>query len=50
MELLCTDAGIRGIVGKVAQDQNSPEFYVETTQQSLETSEAFLNQVSFFLA
>jgi len=38
-------AGQRACVGKVCMDRNSPKFYCETTQESLQDSELFLKEV-----
>ncbi|KAI7879082.1 guanine deaminase [Lichtheimia hyalospora FSU 10163] len=36
------ELGQRAYVGKVNMDQNSPDFYVETTQESLDATRAFI--------
>lgn len=42
----CLKAGIRGLVGKVCQDQNSPPNYIETTGDSLKKTETFLVEMT----
>ncbi|TFK50300.1 hypothetical protein OE88DRAFT_234492 [Heliocybe sulcata] len=37
--------GQRAFVGKVCADQNSPDYYIETTQASYEGTEEFINYV-----
>lgn len=39
---ICDKNGQRGYVGKLNADQLSPDYYVETTSSSLETTEAFI--------
>lgn len=34
--------GQRALIGKVCMDCNSPEFYVETTEESLKSTEEFI--------
>lgn len=41
MELLA-QAGLGGCVGKVNMDRNSPEFLIETTEQSIDDTETFI--------
>ncbi|KAL0488444.1 guanine deaminase, partial [Acrasis kona] len=43
---ICHTAGQRAFVGKVCMDRNSPEFYIETTESSLQDTEAFINYVN----
>ena len=38
------EAGMRGWVGKVNMDRNSPEFYIEDTSQSLEDTRTFVGK------
>lgn len=42
----CLKAGIRGLVGKVCQDQHSPANYIETTSDSLKKTETFLVEMA----
>lgn len=37
------EAGQRGFVGKVCMDQNSPDYYVERTEESLEETRRFVD-------
>ncbi|KAJ1735013.1 hypothetical protein LPJ61_000766 [Coemansia biformis] len=39
------DAGQRAYVGKVCMDQNAPDYYSETTDESLQATEAFVHAV-----
>lgn len=39
---LCDSLGQRGYVGKLNIDQLSPDYYLETTSQSLSTTEEFI--------
>ncbi len=39
---LMIQSGLSGFVGKVNMDRNSPEFYIEETQRSLEDTETFV--------
>eukprot|EP01029_Cantina_marsupialis_P016066 TRINITY_DN3567_c0_g2_i1.p1 TRINITY_DN3567_c0_g2~~TRINITY_DN3567_c0_g2_i1.p1 ORF type:complete len:440 (+),score=171.04 TRINITY_DN3567_c0_g2_i1:51-1370(+) len=39
---ICEKRGQRGFVGKVNMDRNSPDFYIEETQKSLEDTEEFV--------
>ncbi|GAA5913548.1 uncharacterized protein JCM6883_004450 [Sporobolomyces salmoneus] len=39
-------AGIRGQIGKVSMDQNSPSFYVETTRTSLDETRRFISLIN----
>lgn len=44
-EILCNivaELGQRGFIGKVSMDQNSPHYYVETTEQAIEDAERFV--------
>ncbi|KAK2565376.1 Guanine deaminase [Acropora cervicornis] len=36
------ELGQRGYIGKVSMDQNSPDYYVETTQKAIEDAERFV--------
>ncbi|KZT19416.1 Metallo-dependent hydrolase [Neolentinus lepideus HHB14362 ss-1] len=42
---ICENMGQRAFVGKVCADQNSRDYYVETTQESYEGTEEFINYV-----
>jgi guanine deaminase len=42
---IINSVGQRAFVGKVAMDQNSPETYIETTEESVDGTEAFLRGV-----
>ncbi|XP_072174401.1 guanine deaminase-like [Diadema setosum] len=42
---IAVELGQRAFVGKVNMDQNSPDYYVETTEQSLKDTEWFVKQV-----
>ena len=35
--------GQRGYIGKVSMDQNSPDYYIETTKQAIEDAERCFN-------
>eukprot|EP01084_Bolivina_argentea_P298578 514564_1 len=37
--------GIRGFIGKVCQDQYSPDYYCENTHQSIDNTEIFINKI-----
>lgn len=39
---LMAEAGLGGYVGKVNMDRNSPDFYIESTRESLEETERFI--------
>lgn len=38
------EKGLRALVGKVNMDRNSPDFYVETTETSLEETQRFIEE------
>jgi len=42
---ICNQLGQRAFVGKVCMDRNSPDFYVEQTDESLEETVKFVDQV-----
>jgi len=42
---ICVEHGQRGLVGKISMDANSPEDYSETTEQALQSAEAFITYV-----
>jgi guanine deaminase len=43
---ICQDLGQRAFVGKVCMDRNSPEYYCETTNQSLKDTQEFVSQIA----
>ncbi|CAR28931.1 ZYRO0F15290p [Zygosaccharomyces rouxii] len=43
MGRICSELGQRALVGKVCMDSCSPDFYVESTQESLESCEEVVN-------
>ncbi len=45
---LLEDAGLKAYVGKVNMDRNSPDFYIEDTEKSLEDTEEFIKSISKF--
>lgn len=42
---ICQEKGQRAYIGKVCADQNSPDFYVETTDESIRNTEELINYV-----
>lgn len=42
---ICNEAGQRAFVGKVNMDMMAPDFYMETTQNSLRDTESFIQRV-----
>lgn len=47
-QILCNvvaEFGQRGYIGKVSMDQNSPDYYIETTKQAIEDAERFVKHV-----
>lgn len=38
-------AGQRAFIGKVCMDRNSPDFYVETTEESVSSTNLFVSKV-----
>ncbi|CAF1048940.1 unnamed protein product [Adineta steineri] len=42
---ICQEKGQRAYIGKVCADQNSPDFYIETTDESVRNTEEFINYV-----
>lgn len=42
---ICEQLGQRAMVGKVCMDQNAPDYYIENTQESLQTAEKYLSAV-----
>lgn len=42
---ICQEKGQRAYIGKVCADQNSPDFYIETTAESVRNTENFINYV-----
>ena len=42
---VCQHLGQRAFVGKVCMDRNSPEFYVESTDESLDETKGFIEDV-----
>jgi len=45
LALVCKKLGQRAFVGKVCMDRNSPDYYVEETEESLNNTRKFINQV-----
>ncbi|XP_023325491.1 guanine deaminase isoform X2 [Eurytemora carolleeae] len=43
---VCLQLGQRAFVGKVCMDRNSPDYYVEKTEESLAETQAFVNKIS----
>lgn len=41
---ICNDKGQRAFIGKVNMDINSPEYYIETVEQSLKETEELINE------
>jgi guanine deaminase len=39
------EAGMRAFVGKLSMDQNSPEYYIEDTNEAIKTAEEFVKTV-----
>lgn len=50
MGRICSAAGQRALVGKVCMDSCSPDYYVESTQESLESTEDVVNYLQEELA
>lgn len=46
--LLTERLGQRALVGKVCMDQESPDYYVEDTQQSLQDSRKYVIDFNFY--
>lgn len=44
------NAGIRGLVGKVSQDQHSPDNYIETTADAISKTERFIKEMEDLVA
>jgi guanine deaminase len=42
---VCVQKGQRALIGKVNMDRNSPDFYIETTQKSIESTLEFVKHV-----
>ncbi|UJR17185.1 hypothetical protein I4U23_004080 [Adineta vaga] len=42
---ICQEKGQRAYIGKVCADQYSPDFYIETTEESVRNTEEFINYV-----
>jgi guanine deaminase len=42
---VCTELGQRAFIGKVSMDRNSPDFYVESTEQGCEDAELFARKL-----
>lgn len=42
---ICQEKGQRAYIGKVCADQNSPDFYIETADESIRHTEEFINYV-----
>ncbi|CAF1094754.1 unnamed protein product [Rotaria sordida] len=42
---ICQEKGQRAYIGKVCADQNSPDFYIETADESVRNTEEFINYV-----
>ncbi|CAF1544731.1 unnamed protein product [Rotaria magnacalcarata] len=42
---ICQEKGQRAYIGKVCADQNSPDFYVETTDESIRNTEELIHYV-----
>ncbi|CAF1183883.1 unnamed protein product [Adineta ricciae] len=42
---ICQEKGQRAYIGKVCADRNSPDFYIETTEESVRYTEEFINYV-----
>lgn len=40
---IAAELGQRGFIGKVSMDQNSPHYYVETTEQAIEDAERYFS-------
>ena len=43
---ICSDLGQRALIGKVSMDQNSPPYYIESTESSKRDNELFVDEIS----
>jgi len=43
---ICNRVGQRAFVGKVCMDRNSPDYYVESTEESLDQTKQFVNKIA----
>lgn len=46
MAKICSELGQRAMIGKVCMDQNSPEFYIETCQESVDSLLKLINYIN----